>query len=213
MNYAELYRDGPDYNKVEETDADWAVWRDNDNKYIYIRFKGTTSFKDVLIDLLFWTAKVEAFDGANWKVHYGFKKAYYSCRDAILDKCSELYQEGDTFLICGHSLGGAMALIAAEDIGWHFKTKVQCITWGAPRVTTQKKGIDMINQYLTDSSFNFEFSSDPIPVLQFWFKKNPKVTHLGAKFNFWEALKDIFKQLHIYHCGYGNDNIYSFKLN
>jgi len=213
VNFAELYRDDPDYNKVEETDADWSVCRENDKKCICIRFKGTTSFKDVLIDLLFWTSRVEAFDGADWKVHYGFKKAYYSCRDAILDKCYKLYQEGDTFLICGHSLGGAMALIAAEDIGWHFKTKVQCITWGAPRVTTQKKGIAMINQYLTDSSFNFEFSSDPIPVLQFWFKKNPRVAHLGAKFNFWEALKDIFKQLHIYHCGYGDDSIYSFKLN
>jgi hypothetical protein len=212
VDHAKLYRDEPEYVKVESTDADWAVWRDNDKKCICIRFKDTTSFKDVLIDLLFWTTKVEAFDGADWKVHYGFKKAYYSCRNAVLDKCYELYQDGDAFLLLGHSLGGAMALIAAEDISWHFKTKVQCITWGAPRVTTQKKGIVAINQCLTDESFNFEFSSDPFPVIQFWFKKNPRTTHLGAKFSLWKAIKDIPNQLHTYHCAYSDASIYSLDL-
>ena len=212
MNYAKLYRDEPEYVKVESTDADWAVWRDNDKKRICIRFKDTTSFKDVLIDLLFWTTKVEAFDGADWKVHYGFKKAYYSCRNAVLDKCYELYQDGDAFLLLGHSLGGAMALIAAEDISWHFKTKVQCITWGAPRITTQRKGIVAISQCLTDKSFNFEFSSDPFPVIQFWFKKNPRTTHLGAKFSLWKAIKDIPNQLHTYHCAYSDASIYSLDL-
>lgn len=208
MDFAELFKNNPKYNKVEKTDADWAVWRDDDKKCICVRFKGTTSFKDVIIDLLFWTSRVKAFDGADWKVHYGFKKAYYSCRDLVLDKCYELYQDGDTFLVYGHSLGGAMALLAAEDIGWHFKTKVRCITWGAPRVTSQKKGVTAIGKYFTDDSFNFEFGSDLIPVIQFWFKKNPKATHIGVKFNLWKAFKDIFKQMRTYHCGYGNKNIY-----
>ena len=66
MNFAELFKNNPKYNKVEETDADWAVWREDDKKRICVRFKGTTSFKDVIIDLLFWTSRVKAFDGADW---------------------------------------------------------------------------------------------------------------------------------------------------
>lgn len=210
MDYAKLYKDEPNYTKVKETDADWAVWRMNNEKRIYVRFEGTHSFKDALIDLCFFQSKVTAYDGADWEAHAGFKKAYYSCRDEVLDKCYELYQEGDEFTILGHSLGGAMALLAVEDIGWHFKKKVLCITWGAPRVAKDSHGTYAIRQYMTDDSKNFENGSDLVPNLPWWYSNSPIIVHVGEeKYSNSKAIKDvIFNGCAKYHCGYGDENLY-----
>lgn len=210
MNYATMFKSKPDYVHDDKYDADWAVWRSDTEKRVYVRFEGTKSFKDVLMDLWFRPSKVSAFDGADWKAHKGFKNAYYSVRSKVLDKCYELYHEGDELTILGHSLGGAMALLAVEDIGWHFKKKVLCITWGAPRVAESEKGQKAISSYMADGSYNFENGSDPIPKLPWWFKKSPKASHIGEKkFSLLKAIKDtLFNGCSKYHCGYGDESIY-----
>lgn len=208
-NYAELFKNNPKYIKDKKFDADWAVWIKDD--VLYVRFEETKSIKDVLIDAMAFSSKVEAFDGANWKVHAGFKFAYYSIRNKVLDKCYELYKEGMKIMILGHSLGGAMALLASEDIGWHFKTKVTNITWGAPRVAKNKKGINAIKEYLDEESFNFENGSDIIPKLPFWFAKNPKMTHIGEpRFKCLVGIYDFISGKLKYHCGYKDKDLYCF---
>lgn len=207
MNYAEIYKKKPHYTHDDKYDADWAVWKEGSN--IYVRFDGTHSFKDVLMDLWFWQSNVAAFDGADWEAHTGFKKAYYSVRNEVLDKCYELYKDGDEFIVLGHSLGGAMALLSVEDIGWHFKKKVLCITWGAPRVAKDKKGRNAISAYMADGSYNFENGSDIVPKLPWWYQKSPKSTHIGKKYSNVKALKDmLLNGCAKYHCGYGDESIY-----
>lgn len=207
MDYAKLYREEPSYTKDKAYDADWAVW--TKGKTLYIRFEGTKSIKDALMDLLAFQSKVSAFDGAAWEAHAGFKCAYYSVRDKVLDKCYEFYKKGMKIMVVGHSLGGAMALLATEDIGWHFKQKVTTITYGAPRVAKDQKGIDAIKEYMTEDSKNFENGSDIVPTLPWWFAKNPMVVHIGeAKYNGWKGTWDVISGKLKYHCGYGNDDLY-----
>lgn len=207
MDYAKLYREEPSYIKDKAYDADWAVW--TKGKTLYIRFEGTKSIKDALMDLLAFQSKVSAFDGAAWEAHAGFKCAYYSVRDKVLDKCYEFYKKGMKIMVVGHSLGGAMALLATEDIGWHFKQKVTTITYGAPRVAKDQKGIDAIKEYMTEDSRNFENGSDIVPTLPWWFAKNPMVVHIGEeKYNSWKGTWDVISGKLKYHCGYGNDDLY-----
>lgn len=209
MNYSELYKNEPAYIKDSTYDADWAVWKDGHT--IYVRFEGTKSFKDACMDLLAFQSKIKAYDGATWDAHAGFKTAYYSVRNKVLDTCYSLYKKGDKFMVLGHSLGGAMALLATEDIGWHFKQKLTLITWGAPRVAKDQNGIDAIKEYMNKDSRNFENGSDIVPTLPWWFATNPMVVHIGeAKYSNAKALKDvIFNGCKKYHCGYGNPDLYS----
>lgn len=200
IDYAKEFRNEPDYEKDSTLDADWQVWVED--SILKVRFEGTKSVKDFLVDFCFFTSKVEAFDGADWKVHKGFKDAYYSVRDKVLDKVYNLMEGHDyDILVEGHSLGGAMAIIAAEDIGWHFKKKVTLVTWGAPRPIVNNEGLEIIKDYLTDDSYNFEYSSDTVPLLPWFYKKNPAVVHLDSK---WSLLK-AFKLLK-WHCNYDKAN-------
>lgn len=203
IDYAKLFNEDVLYIKDKKLDADWAVWtRENT---LYVRFEGTRSFKDTLIDLLSLSSSISAFDGANWKAHTGFKLAYYSVRNKVLDKCYELFKEDMDIVVLGHSLGGAMAILAAEDIGWHFKRKVTLITWGAPRTARDKKGINAIKEYLKSNSKNFENGLDIIPKLPWWFAKNPYPVHFGAQFSVLKAAWDFIACKFTYHYfSYGN---------
>jgi hypothetical protein len=66
--------------------------------------------------------------------------------------------------ITGHSLGGALALLAA----WRFKRKFipvhQVYTFGAPMVGNQETS-DAIDRELPDRIFRFVNTEDPVPKL------------------------------------------------
>ena len=65
-------------------------------------------------------------------IHSGFQRAFNSVKLAILSKLTPLTDGGSTLYLTGHSLGGALALIATRDIarGSHGS----CYTFGSPRV-------------------------------------------------------------------------------
>lgn len=73
-------------------------------------------------------------------VHYGFLRAYMSIRDAMLrgiDMLSSNLSEGYSLHFTGHSLGGALAIIASSDFqARHLfdNFDVSCISYGAPKV-------------------------------------------------------------------------------
>ena len=96
------------------------------------------------------------------KVHYGFITAYQSVRDAVL---AQVKQSPHQRVICtGHSLGGALATLAALDIQYNFPDKqVSCYTFGSPKVG---------NDYFVKSynkrvpnTYRFVNSADKVPDL------------------------------------------------
>ena len=70
--------------------------------------------------------------GPAGRVHKGFFKAYQSIEDPLIEALSHL-QENKTLIITGHSLGGALATIAARELESRYNISA-CYTFGAPRV-------------------------------------------------------------------------------
>lgn len=70
--------------------------------------------------------------GSAGRVHKGFFKAYQSIEDPLIEALSHL-QENKTVIITGHSLGGALATIAARELESRYNIAA-CYTFGAPRV-------------------------------------------------------------------------------
>ena len=72
-------------------------------------------------------------------VHTGFANSYRAVRTEVLDAVKEILQghPDRTIVLTGHSLGGAIANLAAMDIvegGLRKASQVDLITFGAPKV-------------------------------------------------------------------------------
>ncbi|MGL5525537.1 MAG: lipase family protein [Aeromonas veronii] len=103
------------------------------NEHAVVAWRGTVNLEDVATDLY-------GIQGADpilpsGKVHLGFKNAYTDLKlnkkpKAAFDKMNDMLA-GKPLFICGHSLGGALALIHAAE---HRAKKPHLYTYGMPRV-------------------------------------------------------------------------------
>lgn len=99
-----------------------------------LAFRGTENLTDAKTD-------TRAFfsDTDFGRVHQGFREAYGSVAieiDAALDD-TEAQGMDEQLIICGHSLGGALATIAARFLEAE-RTVAACYTYGSPRVGDEK---------------------------------------------------------------------------
>lgn len=103
---------------------------------LVIGFRGSeeTGITDWITDLKFAQQVFPYGDGNNnIKVHYGFSEAYKSVREAVLDAAKKTPHK--RIMTTGHSLGGALAKLAALDIQFNVPGKeISCYTFGAPKV-------------------------------------------------------------------------------
>ncbi len=102
-----------------------------DEKYIILAFRGTEadSIKDIKSDVK--ANLVPCSSGG--RIHSGFKEAYEQVALNIEDTLNEEELKEKPLLITGHSLGGALATIAAKKIT-HQGGNAACYTFGSPRV-------------------------------------------------------------------------------
>ena len=104
-------------------------------QHLVLAFRGTesTSIKDIKAD----AKAVKTACESGGKVHSGFKEAYEEVALDIEETLSqEEYAEIPLF-ITGHSLGGALATIAAKRLT-HRGGLAACYTFGSPRVGDEK---------------------------------------------------------------------------
>lgn len=101
------------------------------DKMAVLAFRGTEmDIADIRTDL-----ETTAIDIDGNRIHEGFYKAFKLVESQILNKLDEL-EKGYTLYITGHSLGGALALLAtkylcADSLG-------ACYTFGGPRVASAR---------------------------------------------------------------------------
>lgn len=102
-----------------------------DDERLVLAFRGTEtdSFKDIKTDADAEPVPCES----GGKVHGGFLKAYGSIANDIDKALSDPARSGLPLYITGHSLGGALATVAAKLLE-HDGGIAACVTFGSPRV-------------------------------------------------------------------------------
>lgn len=137
------------YISCPDTDAQAFSWCEN--RVQYIVFRGTSSIRDLMADFDIRRTK---FHGAY--VHKGFYTQYTSIAPEIK---STLSPSAHTIVCTGHSLGGALATLAALDLAAPGK-KIVCCTFGSPRVGDDQM-VQLFEQKV-HTSFRVFHECDPI---------------------------------------------------
>lgn len=97
----------------------------SNNQHVVVVFEATRGLRDWFTDISAWYNFKHRFG----PIHSGFMKAYSSVGRDIVDLLAEHQTKDKKLYVTGHSLGGALATIAATDIA-----PDQVYTYGSPRV-------------------------------------------------------------------------------
>ncbi|ETP03986.1 hypothetical protein, variant 1 [Phytophthora nicotianae CJ01A1] len=116
-----------------------ANWKSNlraDQTVLWIKSRGLRWRKSCLEKVKDVAAKIPLLNMALPRVHRGFWIAYESIRDELKEVTRLILDEnpGISVYITGHSMGGALAVIAAYDLAVNFSITVNMYNFGGPRV-------------------------------------------------------------------------------
>ena len=119
--------------KGDQFDTECFVCESRWDANVYVVFRGTEvgedlSLTDIITDLKFHKTTLET----GHVVHAGFGRAWEEVRDEVLAEISSRKaKRGLNVVVTGHSLGGALACLAAAELGDCFP---ELVTFGQPRV-------------------------------------------------------------------------------
>ena len=133
-----------------------------------LAFRGTEpkEFNDIKADLKAWKSKSRT----EGRVHDGF----YDEVNKIWGEIENNLSKTKPLYICGHSLGGAMATIAASRL--QIQTEA-LYTFGSPRVGN-KKWVDSVNV----KHYRWRNNNDLVPKVPFWimgFRHHGKLMYIN----------------------------------
>ena len=120
------YPKNKDFTFIEnkETDTQGFTYYDDDKKELIIAFRGSQQLKDWFTDFnAFHLVYPYSNAKSKIKVHKGFITAWKSVRVEVLDIVRHYLEKGklNKVVVCGHSLGGALATLALVDIQYHYE--------------------------------------------------------------------------------------------
>ncbi|MCB0586356.1 MAG: lipase family protein [Phaeodactylibacter sp.] len=115
---------------IEDEKTDTQAFVTARDGHLVACFRGTSSGKDALVDTRF--RKTAAYGGRG-RVHRGFHNALDSVWDQMQEAARELGADKKLFL-CGHSLGAALAQLAAHRFALEGYTVAGVYVFGSPRV-------------------------------------------------------------------------------
>ncbi|PSN09956.1 lipase [filamentous cyanobacterium CCP5] len=135
------------------TDTQAALVLDPAKGDLYVVFRGSNQTLDWINNFQFRQQIYPYGDGtSDVKFHLGFMAAYFAVRSAVLAASEAV--EVRRIIATGHSLGGALATIAALDIQYNITSRKQAgiaaYTYGAPRVGNQAM-VESYNRRVPDS--------------------------------------------------------------
>lgn len=124
------------------TDTQVSVLHEPSAKQLYIIFRGSDKSIDWINNFQLRQQIYPYGDGnSEVKFHQGFMMAYFAVRKELLaamDRIAAEQFEGSRVIVTGHSLGGAVATIAALDLQYNLGGKhnltFDLYTFGSPRV-------------------------------------------------------------------------------
>lgn len=133
--------------------------------YPMISFSGTQNLRHVLnYDLNF----LESEWKPKGKVHSGFVKRSIK----LMEKIEYFIEENDDFILSGHSLGGAVAVLCASRITTNGKNVVGVYTFGTPKIGNEDFKEYYIDQNLWEKTKNYVTPRDFVKKLPPFIYKN-----------------------------------------
>ena len=148
-------------------------------------FRGTevkkelsTALNNVLADILAFLGVRDEFNCNGCQIHYGFYDAYTT----ILKEINLIeFPPNKTLFIIGHSLGGALATLAAYQLLKKYPDRfnISLVTFGAPRVGNQAFA-DHMNKSHLYYNVRIIFNNDPITSVPF----DDSYVHAGTAVTF-----------------------------
>ena len=103
--------------------------------YLALAFRGTeaNSLQDIKTDMKAFITECPS----GGKIHSGFTEAFGFVEQQILNDLNEFNAKEKPLFLTGHSLGGALATIAAKRLQPHYNIAA-CYTFGSPRLGNTK---------------------------------------------------------------------------
>src|SRR5262249_43925796 len=138
---------------------------------ILISFRGTQSLSDWLTNLDVWSTST-----SYGKVHGGFRKAFESVAPELINTIKSLGPHGKLIQMTGHSLGGALATIAAAELQGQFSI-AGIYTFGQPRIGDGRT-VDFFQTYYARAFHRFVFDNDIVTRIP------PGYQHVGKLYHF-----------------------------
>jgi predicted lipase len=192
---------GLSYEKIGN-DVDVFIDLDPVEYSLKVYFLGSNSKTDWKTNFDF-PSKVYKRQKSCLKAHRGFVRTFKTANDTIIEKMLNLSKEFSIPMkelevsFIGHSFGGAMAILAAEDFYFRFEQKPNIITFGSPKILANKKSVNYIKDCCGEI-FQFAHQNDIVTYMPPMYRHIKK--HKLGKFSLTEILKP-----HIYHLIYGKD--------
>lgn len=121
------------------------------------------AFKNIVTDLD--ATQVKFFKHEAVLVHEGFFRGYEKMRTAVLAAVKTLRaaHKDAPLVLSGHSLGAALASVAAADFAMNHKMEnLRLVTFGSPRVFN-KKGAQTVTNALLRKVWRVVHRHDPVP--------------------------------------------------
>jgi len=143
------------YNSITITDASGFVALDKSNKAIVIAFRGSYSVRNWIADATFIYTDPGLCDG--YFADLGFWSSWILVRDSIVEVVSQ--HPGCELVVVGHSLGAAVATLAAADIRDKGHSS-KLYAYASPRVANPA-----LARNITAQSGNYRSThiDDPVP--------------------------------------------------
>jgi len=114
------------YHKKSETQA----FITHSDKLVLITVRGTQETPDILRDL---DARQVPYAEGDGQAHRGFYEAFLAAKSFVERYLEAFFTGEQTVIVCGHSLGGAIALLLAEWLRRNWSKDIQLYTFGSPR--------------------------------------------------------------------------------
>lgn len=122
---------------------------------IVIAFRGTTNIRDWMTD-----AQIKFVKVSHGKIHHGFNDALDSVWDELIKTLERTHVYAQSLWITGHSLGGALAALAAARLALDMHKPINGIyTYGQPRVGDRQFAREVDNE-LKPRYFRFVNNND-----------------------------------------------------
>jgi triacylglycerol lipase len=167
----------------------YAVWN---KEHIVLCFRGTepTEISDLKADLNAWPDRGEV----GGLVHNGFQNEVEKIWKDVLKTIDSKSHASKKLTMCGHSLGGAMATVAAS----RQKDRIDSLyTFGSPRVGNK----EFVNAFSDVKHYRFVNNNDIVPTVPFaWmgYRHHGECMYFNykgylKKFTYWEDFIDGWK--------------------